>query len=33
MVWTNTTRSRYDRIGERYSSDCSDEEWALIKPR
>ena len=32
MVWTDTTRIRYDRIGGRYSSDCSDEEWALIEP-
>ncbi len=31
MVWTDTTRIRYDRIGGRYSSDCNDEEWALIE--
>ena len=32
MVWTNITRGRYERIGGRYASDCSDVEWALIEP-
>ncbi len=32
MVWTDTTRMRYERIGGRYASDCNDEEWALIEP-
>jgi len=26
------TRPRYERNYGRYASDCSDEEWALIKP-
>ncbi len=32
MVWTDTTRVRYERNGGRYASDCSDAEWALIEP-
>ena len=32
MVWTDTTRRQYERIGTRYASDCSDEEWGLIEP-
>jgi len=32
MVWTETTREHYDRKRLRYSSDCSDVEWAIIKP-
>jgi transposase len=32
MVWTDITRVQYERIGVRYSSDCRDEEWALIEP-
>ncbi len=32
MGWTNITRGRYERIGGRYASDCSDVEWSLIEP-
>ena len=32
MVWTDITRVQYERIGGRYASDCSDNEWALIEP-
>jgi len=31
-MWTEITRSQYDRSGMRYASDLSDEEWALIEP-
>ena len=30
MVWTDTTRRRYERKLGRYASDCTDEEWSLI---
>lgn len=30
MAWTELTRRRYERVGERYASDLSDEEWAVI---
>jgi len=32
MVWTEITRGDYDRKGFCYASDCSDEEWEIIKP-
>lgn len=32
MSWTETTRGRYRREGQRYSSDVTDAEWALIAP-
>ena len=32
MPWTEITRPQYRRGGLRYSSDVTDEEWALIAP-
>ena len=32
MVWTATTRARYERHSGRYASDLTDHEWALIAP-
>ena len=32
MAWTEITRRQYDRRGQRYSSDCTNEEWELIEP-
>ena len=32
-MWTETTRPKYERRGERYTSDVSDAEWAVISPR
>lgn len=32
MPWTETTRKHYERQAERYSSDTTDEEWAVIAP-
>ena len=32
MPWNEAERAKYDVIGERYSSDLSDEEFALIFP-
>ncbi len=32
MSWTKITRPHYDRTGQRYASDCTDAEWALIEP-
>ncbi|MFQ5624819.1 MAG: IS5 family transposase [Paracoccaceae bacterium] len=32
MPWTEITRPHYDRRGQRYASDCTDDEWALIAP-
>jgi transposase len=32
MAWTEITRVQYDRRGQRYASDCTDDEWALIEP-
>lgn len=32
MAWTETTRKQYKRQSERYSSDTTDEEWAVIAP-
>jgi transposase len=31
-MWTETTRRKYEREGERYASDLTDAEWALIEP-
>ncbi len=30
-MWTETTRRQYGRDGQRYTSDVTDEAWALIK--
>ncbi len=32
MAWSETTREKYRRISERYESDLTDGEWALVKP-
>lgn len=32
MVWTARNRGRYDRRGQRYSSDLNDEEWVVLQP-
>src|SRR4051794_32962725 len=32
MPWTEITRPQYRRSGLRYSSDLTDDEWALIEP-
>jgi transposase len=32
MAWTETTRPQYERDLDRYASDCTDEEWAIIEP-
>jgi putative transposase of IS4/5 family DUF4096 len=32
MPWTEITRREYDRRGQRYASDTTDEEWSLIEP-
>jgi hypothetical protein len=29
-MWTVENRARYDRVGLRYPSDLTDEEWALV---
>ena len=31
-MWTQENRRRYDRSGQRYDSDLTDEEWAEIAP-
>ena len=31
-MWTETTRRKYEREGQRYASDLADAEWALIEP-
>ena len=31
-MWTSENRARYDRSKQRYPSDLTDEEWALIEP-
>ena len=31
-MWTETTRGKHARYGLRYSSDMTDEEWALLEP-
>lgn len=32
MPWTRTTRERYRRVGQRYASDLTEAEWAVIAP-
>ena len=32
MPWTKATREHYKRRRDRYESDVSDEEWALVEP-
>lgn len=32
MAWTELTRRQHDRAGDKYASDLTDAEWALIKP-
>jgi transposase len=32
MVWTKQNRGRYDRRGQRYPSDLTNEEWAILEP-
>jgi len=31
-MWTQITRRKYEREGQRYASDLTDAEWALIEP-
>src|SRR5690348_953127 len=31
-MWTEITRRKYERAGQRYASDVTDAEWALIEP-
>jgi putative transposase len=31
-MWTEITRSKYERAGRRYASDVTDAEWRLIEP-
>src|SRR5438552_11488701 len=31
-MWTETTRRKYKREGQRYASDVTDAEWGLIEP-
>src|SRR6266403_2883118 len=31
-MWTEITRRKYEREGQRYASDMTDAEWALIEP-
>lgn len=32
MAWTETARRDYARRGLRYTSDCTDDEWAVVAP-
>ena len=32
-MWTKITRPKYEREGQRYASDLTDAEWALIEPQ
>ena len=32
MVWTDENRPRYDRSGQRYPSDLTNEEWVALEP-
>jgi putative transposase len=32
MVWTEENRGRYDRRGQRYPSDLTNEEWVILEP-
>ena len=31
-MWTEITRRKYEREGQRYASDLTDAEWAVIEP-
>ena len=31
-MWTEITRRKYEREGQRYASDLTHAEWALIEP-
>jgi transposase len=31
-MWTATNRAQYERRGQRYPSDLTDEEWSLVEP-
>jgi len=31
-MWTTENRGHYDRVGLRYPSDLTDEEWLLVEP-
>ena len=31
-MWTEITRRKYEREGQRYASDLTDGEWALVEP-
>jgi transposase len=31
-MWTAENRAQYERKGQRYPSDVTDEEWALVEP-
>ena len=31
-MWTKDNRAAYDRNGQRYPSDVTDAEWALVEP-
>lgn len=31
-MWTTENRGKYERKGQRYPSDVTDEEWALVEP-
>src|SRR5258705_12893132 len=31
-MWTEITRRKYEREGQRYASDLTDGEWAVIEP-
>lgn len=31
-MWTKENRGRYDRKGQRYPSDLTEEEWVLVEP-
>ena len=31
-MWTEITRLKYERVGQRYASDLTHAEWALIEP-
>jgi hypothetical protein len=32
MTWTEENRGRYDRRGQRYPSDMTNEEWIVLEP-
>ena len=31
-MWTEITQPKYERTGQRYASDLTDREWAVIEP-